>query len=75
MQDAKMRLGDVIQSVEHEPQTITVNGVPAAVLIVHKPKIKRKSIGGFLRLMQSSPLRGIDLDGLRDRRRGRAVEK
>jgi len=68
-------LGDVIQSVEREPQTITVNGVPTAVIIVRRARAGKKSTGGFLRLMQSSPLRGVDLDGIRDRRSGRARSK
>jgi prevent-host-death family protein len=76
LQDAKNRLSQVVASAcSQGPQTITLRGRPAAVVIsfaeyarLVKPK---SSLADFLR---RSPLSGMDLEIERSRDTGRKVE-
>ena len=63
LQSAKARLSEVIKKASTEgPQSITVHGIPAAVVISSKEyeQLKRPQ-GSFVQFMRQSPLYGVDL--------------
>lgn len=64
LQEAKARLSEVIrQAAEVGPQTITMRGEPAAV-VVSKNEYERlkRPRESFIDFMRNSPLYGIDID-------------
>ena len=76
MQDAKNRLSQVVKSACNEgPQTITLRGRPAAVLVSFEEYLRltqpRSSLVEFLR---RSPLMGENLKIERSRDTGREIE-
>jgi antitoxin Phd len=69
LQVAKARLSEVVKSATTEgPQTITVRGRPAAVLLSQKDfeRLSRRG-GSFWEFMRKSPWVGVDLRLERDR--------
>ena len=79
MQEAKARLGEVIEKAQSEgPQTITRHGRPRAVILspsaydaLAKEKASEPNLVDFL-LASGSVLEGIDLE--RDKSTGREVD-
>jgi prevent-host-death family protein len=76
LQDAKNRLSEVIREAQaHGPQTITVRGKEAVVVVAaedyHRLVRPKRSLWEFLR---ASPLVGVELDLTRPDDTGRAVE-
>ena len=76
LQEAKNRLSQVVDEARHQgPQTITLRGKPAAVVLAFEEYSRliqpRSSLLEFLR---QSPLCGIDLLIERSRDAGREVE-
>ena len=67
LQTAKANLSEVIRLAATEPQEITVDGVPTAMVIsvadYHRLATTTQNLGDFLR---ASPLCGLDLDFSRD---------
>ena len=64
LQEAKARLSQVIKQASKDgPQTITMRGEPAAVVISidEYEKLKRPK-GNFVEFMRKSPLYGVDLN-------------
>ena len=63
LQDAKARLSEVIKSAQDEgPQQVTVRGKPSAIVIsVDDYEAMKKQRPGFVELMRSSPLVGVDV--------------
>lgn len=61
--DAKARFSEVVQRASSEPQMITRNGKPAAVLVSPEEwgrKMDRK--GSLAEFLLSSPLRGSEIE-------------
>lgn len=76
LQEAKARLSEVIKNAAKQgPQTITMRGVPTAVLIskAEYERLKGPRVG-FVKFMRESPLFGLDLDLKRDKALIREVE-
>lgn len=76
LQEAKSRLSLVVDLALHKgPQTITLRGKPAAVVLsveeFRRLTVPRTRLSEFLR---QSPLRGVDLDTTRSSETGRKVE-
>lgn len=76
LQDAKNRLSQVVeQACSQGPQTITLRGKPAAVVVAFDEYSRllqpRLSLVEFL---QRSPLRGVELQIERSRDTGREVD-
>lgn len=71
LQDAKARFSELVRAAqERGPQTVTVRGEPAVVVLSqrqYRSLRSRAARPGFTELMRSSPLVGIDLDIERDR--------
>jgi len=68
VQEAKARLSEVLKRAATEgPQSITVRGCPAAVVLSQAEFERLQGAKpGFVELMRSSPLVGVDLDLRRD---------
>ena len=68
LQDAKARLSEVVKKAGQEgPQHITLHGEPAAVVLSEAEYQRlRKRPKRFIDFMQSSPLKGVELDLTRD---------
>ena len=69
IQEAKARLSEVIKQASKEgPQTITMRGEPAAVVISKDEyeRLKRPRVN-FVDFMRNSPLYGVDIDLRRER--------
>ncbi|HLQ25168.1 MAG TPA: type II toxin-antitoxin system Phd/YefM family antitoxin [Acidiferrobacterales bacterium] len=76
LQEAKARLSEVIKKAAKEgPQSITVRGQPAAVVISSEEyqKLKRPR-GSFVKFMRRSPLYGVELDLKREQTRTRKAD-
>jgi len=76
LQEAKARLSEVIKKATKEgPQSITVRGQPAAVVISSEEyqKLKRPR-GSFVKFMRRSPLYGVELDLKREQTRTRKAD-
>ena len=75
LRDARARLGELVREAAAEPQTITVRGRRAAVVLsaedYDRLKRPKPSLTEFLR---SSPLVGVELDLERDRSPPREIE-
>ena len=70
LQDAKARFSELVRAArESGPQTVTVRGEPAVVVLSqrhYRALRTRASQTSFTALMRSSPLVGIELDTVRD---------
>ena len=67
--DAKARLSEVIERAQGEPQVITRNGKPSAIVVsVEEWARKAARKGTLAEFLLNSPLRGaeVDLERLRD---------
>ncbi len=76
LQEAKARLSEVIKKATKEgPQSITVRGQPAAVVISSEEyqRLKRPR-GSFVKFMRRSPLYGVELDLKREQTRTRKAD-
>ncbi|HUP95192.1 MAG TPA: type II toxin-antitoxin system Phd/YefM family antitoxin [Burkholderiales bacterium] len=76
LQEAKNRLSEVVRKAQHEgPQTITLHGKDAAVVISAKQfsSLPRRK-GSLIDFFRKSPLVGIDLNVSRSRDTGRKIE-
>lgn len=73
LQSAKNRLSQVVdEALEKGPQTITLRGKPAVVVLSVEDYRKLCQAGGSLfEFLSGSPLRGVDLDVTRSRDTGR----
>ncbi len=69
LQDAKARLSEVVKKAAQEgPQHITLHGEPAAVVLSEAEYRRlRRRPRRFVDFVQSSPLKGVELDLTRDR--------
>jgi antitoxin Phd len=76
LQDAKARLSELVKSAKTEgPQGISVRGQPEVIVIsVDEYEALTKAKINFFDFMQSSPLRGIDLNIARDQSTDRDVD-
>ena len=76
LQEAKNRLSQVVDSALHDgPQTITLRGKPAAVVVSFDEYRKlTKPHTGLAQFFQQSPLNGIELDLSRSADLAREVE-
>lgn len=76
LQEAKNRLSQVVDSALHDgPQTITLRGKPAAVVVSfeeYRQLTQPKT--GLAQFFQQSPLHGVDLDLSRSDELAREVE-
>lgn len=76
LRDAKARFSDVVRCAAKEgPQTITLHGKPAAVVLSHadyEALIARTP--RFIEFLRASPLVGVTLDIERDRSPVRDIE-
>lgn len=67
--DAKARLSEVIERAQGEPQVITRNGKPSAMVVSIEEWARKTARKGTLaKFLLNSPLRGaeLDLERLRD---------
>ena len=69
LQDAKARLSEVVKKAAQEgPQRITLHGEPAAVVLSEADYQRlRRRPKRFIDFIRSSPLKGVELDLVRDR--------
>jgi prevent-host-death family protein len=76
LQEAKNRLSQVVDSALHDgPQTITLRGKPAAVVIAFDEYRKlTQPKTGLAQFFRQSPLHGVDLDLGRSEDLAREVE-
>lgn len=76
MQEAKNRLSRVVEEARRgQPQTITLHGTPAAVVVsIEQYRELTRAKTPLSEFFQTSPLRGIELDLERNRDTGREVE-
>ncbi len=76
LQDAKARLSEVVKCAGRDgPQTITVRGEPAAVVVsVAEYERLTGAKPAFVEFMRRSPLAGIELDLDRDGSPARDVD-
>jgi antitoxin Phd len=76
LQDAKARLSELVkEAVSNGPQTITLRGEPAVVVIAQRDYQRmRRSTGSFVDFIRRSPLRGATLQVTRDRSLPRDVD-
>jgi prevent-host-death family protein len=66
-QEAKAKFSDLIRMAEIAPQSVTVRGRPAVVILSQQEYLKlQKPKVNFLKLMQDSPLSDIEIDLERD---------
>lgn len=76
LQEAKNRLSEVVRKAQHEgPQTITLHGKDAAVVISAKAFAdlpQRK--GTLVDFFRNSPFAGVDLKVTRSRDTGRKID-
>ena len=76
LQEAKNRLSELVRKAREEgPQTITVHGADAAVVISAEQyaKLARRK-GTLLDFFRKSPLVGLEIDLIRSQDSGRPVE-
>lgn len=64
LQEAKARFSEVVKKAKKEgPQSITVHGVPTAVVVSKEEYERMKRLKeSLVQFMRRSPLYGIDLD-------------
>jgi antitoxin Phd len=76
LQDAKARLSELVkEAVSNGPQTITLRGEPAVVVIAQRDYQRlRRGSGSFVDFIRRSPLRGVALEVTRDRSLPRDVD-
>lgn len=76
LQEAKNRLSQVVEEARHgQPQTITLRGEPAAVVVSFEQYQElTRPTQPLTRFFQSSPFRGINLDLERSLDTGREVD-
>lgn len=76
LQEAKNRLSQVVDSALHDgPQTITLRGKPAAVVVSFEEYRKMtQPRTGLSQFFRQSPLHGVDLDLSRSTDLSREVE-
>lgn len=76
LQEAKARLSEVIrQAAEEGPQSITLHGHPAAVVISSEGYRKlRQTEERFVDFMRRSPLYGVEIDLEREQTPTRGVD-
>ena len=71
LQDAKARFSELVRAAQQSgPQTVTVRGEPAVVVLSqrqYRALRSRASQTSFTALMRSSPLVGIEIETARDR--------
>lgn len=73
--EAKARFSQVLEQARTEPQTITRNGRPTAVVVSVEQWARRTSRAGNLaQFLAASPLRGSGLKVERDKDRPRDIE-
>ena len=75
LQEAKNRLSELVrQAREHGPQTITVHGADA-VVVIDAEQFRKLSPrkGSFVEFLRRSPLVGTEIDISRSRDSGRPV--
>lgn len=77
LQEAKDQLSRIVAAARtHQPQTITVHGKDAVVVLSAEAYRKlRKPKGSLVEFFQRSPLRGVDLKIKRSRDTGRKPVK
>lgn len=75
LQDAKNRLSEVVRrAVAVGPQTITLHGKPAAVVVSYEEfKKTQEPRTPLVRFLAASPLKGVPLDLRREEDEGRDV--
>jgi len=76
LQEAKNRLSELVRRAQHEgPQTITLHGKDAAVVISASDfsRLPRRK-GTLLEFFRRSPLVGVDLHVTRSRDIGRRID-
>jgi prevent-host-death family protein len=72
--DAKARLSEVIEQAQTQPQIITRNGKPRAVIVSQSEWAQKTSRRGTLaEFLLAAPLRGADIDLERRRDKPRDV--
>jgi prevent-host-death family protein len=76
LQEAKNRLSRVVEEARRgQPQTITLHGTPAAVVVsIEQYRELTRVKTPLSEFFQASPLRGIELDLERPRDTGREVD-
>ena len=76
LQDAKARLSELVKdALSRGPQTITLRGTPAAVVISEREYRRlRQRPGSFIDFIRRSPLRGAKLKLDRDKSPPRDVD-
>ena len=77
LQEAKNRLSEVVRKAREEgPQTITLHGVDAVVVVDAEEynKLARKPRGTLVEFFRKSPLAGVRLNISRSRDTGRSVD-
>lgn len=76
LQDAKAKLSQLVKQANQDgPQTITVHGEPAAVLLSQKAfEALTSHSESFTQFMAHSPLKGLDLEIDRDTSTCREVD-
>jgi antitoxin Phd len=76
LQDAKARLSELVkEAVNNGPQTITLRGEPAVVVLAQRDYQRlRRGTESFVDFIRRSPLRGTDLQIVRDRSPPREVD-
>lgn len=76
MQEAKNRLSRVVEDARRgQPQTITLHGTPAAVIVsIEQYRELTRAKTPLSQFFKTSPLRGIELDFERNRDTGREVD-
>jgi antitoxin Phd len=76
LQEAKNRLSELVRKAQQEgPQTITLHGKDAAVVVSAKQfaSLSRRK-GTLVEFFRKSPLVGVDLNVTRSRDTGRKIE-
>jgi antitoxin Phd len=70
LQDAKARFSELVRAARRGPQTVTVRGEAAVVILSEQHyrslQVRAKKLG-LAELMRSSPLVGLALDVARDK--------
>ena len=70
VQEAKARFSELLRSAASDPQTITVHGRPAAVVVAaheYDRLSEKRGKPALTRFLRESPLAGVELDLERDR--------
>ncbi|MDA8194201.1 MAG: type II toxin-antitoxin system Phd/YefM family antitoxin [Thermaerobacter sp.] len=63
LQEAKNKLSQLVDQAEHEPQVITVRGIPKVVVVsVRDYHVLTRPQTTLVEFFQESPLNGVGLD-------------